>query len=379
MNKFSNKILTPLLKYPGGKGSELPIILNNMPQKINRYIEPFLGGGAVYFAVEAAGYYVNDISTDLMLLYEYIKNGNKEFFSELVMIESNWEQLNCIVDMSFEFFIDTLNMYRFHEITNEDLKLIITANVQPLNILDLPLFRLDKSHPPLFKIQLIKNMVSMIKRINKNEIKKGVALSVEEIKDNFECAVKSAYYMYFRELYNHPIENNLSNPRKVAIYLFIREYCYSSMFRFNSDGEFNVPYGGISYNKKNLKCKIEYFKTKNLIDKLQNTLLSNKDFYKFVNSLKLTNDDFMFLDPPYDTNFSQYDKNEFNKDDQIRLANYLKMECSCNFMLVIKKTDFIERLYKSNGMIIKEFNKSYSVSFQNRNNKDATHLIITNY
>lgn len=380
MPKNCDKKLTPLLKYPGGKGSELPIITENMPEKINKFVEPFVGGGAVFFATNnASSYYINDISTDLMFLYEYVKTSNEVFFNELETIDSNWDQLSCIVEMSSEFFIDTLNNYKNHEITNEDLNLIITAKVQPLNILELPLFRLDKSQPPLFKIQLIKNMVSMIKRIKKNEIKKGVELSEVEIKDNFECAVKSAYYMYFRDLYNHPVKHNLSAPRRVAMYLFVREYCYSSMFRFNRNGEFNVPYGGISYNKKKLKGKIEYYKTQNLIDKLNKTELSTSDFYEFVKNLNLSNEDFMFLDPPYDTNFSEYDKNEFNKHDQERLADYLIHECHCKFMLVIKKTDFINQLYRNNGLSIKEFNKNYSVSFQNRNDKDATHLLIKNY
>ena len=48
-------------------------------------------------------------------------------------------------------------------------------------------------------------------------------------------------------------------------------------------------------------------------------------------------------------------------------------------MLIIKNTDFIYNLYRNNGFYIKSFDKKYLVSFQNRNNKDVEHLIITNY
>jgi len=48
-------------------------------------------------------------------------------------------------------------------------------------------------------------------------------------------------------------------------------------------------------------------------------------------------------------------------------------------MLVIKNTDLIEELYFNRGFIIKSFDKKYLVSFQNRNNKNAEHLIIKNY
>ena len=94
----------------------------------------------------------------------------------------------------------------------------------------------------------------------------------------------------------------------------------------------------------------------------------------------------MFLDPPYDTEFSTYAKNTFGQADQQRLAIYLKNECPCFFMLIIKKTPFVEELYP-NGiavhggrkLCVSEFSKKYFVSFQNRNDKDASHLLITNY
>ena len=103
-----------------------------------------------------------------------------------------------------------------------------------------------------------------------------------------------------------------------------------------------------------------------------------KDFEDFCNKVSLNEHDFMFLDPPYDTEFSTYAQNDFGKDDQIRLANYLK-KTKAKFMLVIKNTEFIYSLYKDSGFNIKSFDKKYLVSFMNRNDKDVEHLLITNY
>jgi DNA adenine methylase len=47
--------------------------------------------------------------------------------------------------------------------------------------------------------------------------------------------------------------------------------------------------------------------------------------------------------------------------------------------LVIKNTSFIESIYSGHNLNIKSFDKKYSVSFMNRNNKNAEHLLITNY
>lgn len=371
--------LKPLLKYPGGKTSELPVILKFIPPNIVKYIEPFLGGGAVYFAINATEYYVNDKSEDLMFLYQYIKEKNEDFFNELEMINNNWELLSDISKSGFERFFHILLRYKSGEIEKDKLVNVVSKMVDEFENIDGPLFQLENIRQPIFKKQLQKNIISIIKRICKNEKIKDRELSDKELKDNFECSIKSAYYMYFRELYNYPEKYTLSKPRTVAIFLFIREYCYSSMFRFNRNGKFNVPYGGISYNGKCLSSKIEYYKTKELLDYLNKTNFYTDDFLSFVNGLNLSENDFMFLDPPYDTTFSEYDKNRFDQNDQIRLAQYLINNCCCKFMLVIKKTEFIESLYRNKGLHIIEFDKNYFVSFKNRNQKNVKHLLIKNY
>lgn len=44
--------MNPVLKYRGGKSREIPRFLQYIPDDFNRYIEPFFGGGAVYFYLE---------------------------------------------------------------------------------------------------------------------------------------------------------------------------------------------------------------------------------------------------------------------------------------------------------------------------------------
>ena len=89
--------------------------------------------------------------------------------------------------------------------------------------------------------------------------------------------------------------------------------------------------------------------------------------------------DFIFLDPPYDSEFSTYAQNTFDGRDQERLARYLLDECRAAFMLVIKNTDVTLKLYRGRNFTISAFNKKYPVSFHDRNNKEAEHLIITNF
>lgn len=99
----------------------------------------------------------------------------------------------------------------------------------------------------------------------------------------------------------------------------------------------------------------------------------------FLKSTFPTKNDFVFLDPPYDSEFSTYAKNEFTQNDHIRLANFMQKECKAKWMLVIKDTEFIRSLYNNSDLDIKIFDKEYAVSFMNRNNRKAQHLLIRNY
>ena len=58
------------IKWAGGKEKELPIILKNLPSNFTRYVEPFVGGGAVYLNINCPASVINDKSDELILLYK---------------------------------------------------------------------------------------------------------------------------------------------------------------------------------------------------------------------------------------------------------------------------------------------------------------------
>ncbi len=378
--------LSPLLKYPGGKDKELIHILPNIPTQAQNYYEPFVGGGAVFFALSADNYYLNDRSCELMQLYRLVKERNSDFLHYLTQIDHNWQLVsNVVTDHAGEirtiydaYCCDTSNI----QLLRDSVSAFVLRNADEFNGLLSTDFNVGIQN---FVSELIRNFSGKIVRMKQLEEVHG-ALSPADFLQNIECAFKSAFYMHFRYLYNHAGTLGIGPSFYTAIYFFLREFCYSSMFRYNAKGQFNVPYGGISYNRKTLTRKIDYFSSSELLTQLEHTQLSCLDFEDFLRQLPPQADDFMFLDPPYDTEFSTYAKNTFGQADQQRLAIYLKNECPCFFMLIIKKTPFVEALYP-NGiavhggrkLCVSEFSKKYFVSFQNRNDKDASHLLITNY
>lgn len=373
------------IKWAGGKEKELPIILSNLPDKFERYIEPFVGGGSVYLNINCDKSIINDKSDELILLYNMIKNNNQKFIKKLKEINKNWILLEKIVENNSK---ELLSLYKNYskQVNKEKINKRIKVNYSD-KIYEFVLEHSEEFNGLLsehfnikienFLSEVKKNLLSKIERMRKIELNRG-KMSNQNILENFECAFKSAYYMHFRYLYNNRLELDIEDEFYCAIFYFIREYCYASMFRYNANGKFNVPYGGISYNRKDFDKKINNLNSSKLKSYMKTTDIFNLDFEDFFKKIKLTSKDFIFLDPPYDTEFSTYAKNEFGKNDQIRLANFLK-NTKAKFMLIIKNTDFIYNLYNVKGLYIKSFDKKYLVSIKNRNDKNVEHLIITNY
>ena len=380
-NYVDTRKLSPILKWAGGKEQELKYILPNLPlTKFQDYYEPFVGGGAVYTAVQADKYFINDKSDELITLYRSFTNGDRQlFFKALDEIIHNWDLLTTVIEKNSKFFIDTYKKYSTDKIDDTKLKDIlfefILTHSDQFNGMFSTIFNFNIEN---FIKEIKINLIRKIKRMKELEQLKNL-LPDNDILDNIETALKSAFYMHFRHIYNNTKKYKINNAFKSAIFLFIRNFAYSGMFRYNSNGDFNVPYGGIAYNRKNFQKKVDYLRTKELKSLLDNTIIENEDFETFFEKHKPTKNDFVFLDPPYDSEFSTYAKNEFTRKDQERLANYLINKCKSKWMMIIKNTDFIFDLYNNKGLNVQSFDKTYLVSFMNRNDKNVEHLLITNY
>lgn len=348
------KPLKPIMKYPGGKARELKYILPFAPCGTERFFEPFVGGGAVYFSFRDAGqYFVNDISKELTAVYRAVKEVEPGFFRTLHRLNEDWKMLSA-AGLGFDSEVETRELSKGLAILGE--------------------YGLEG----FFSGYLLRMKRQKGLYIQKQR-EKGNSITAEDTQEMFETVLKASYYAAVRKAYNDNRKNG-GIQDNAAFYFFIREFCFSSMFRFAQNGDFNVPYGGKSYNSKSFDGKIKYLRSPELVSHLANTEIYNMDFQEFAQMFSFSGSDFIFVDPPYDTEFSTYDENEFGRQDQIRLAAFLR-SVEAKWMLVIKDTPFIRSLYPQEDAHIfyREYGKNYSVSFMNRNNKNVNHLMITNY
>ena len=176
-----------------------------------------------------------------------------------------------------------------------------------------------------------------------------------------------ALYYLLRDMYNGIIEKKYLD---ATLYYFINKTSYSGMLRFNSKGEFNVPFG----RYKNFNTQLVSEEHSEL---LKRTEITNEDYSEIFN--RCTVNDFVFLDPPYDCIFTDYgniEQNGFTEDNHSRLAQDFR-NLESRSLMVIGKTPLTEELYRP--FIRAEYSKTYAVNIRNRFKSESTHLVVTNF
>lgn len=275
-----NTLVAPFLKWVGGKRQLMPAIVKVLPKNIKslQYIEPFIGGGAVLFHLQPQNAIINDLNSELINVYQVIKN--------------NLDEL--IIDL----------------------------------------------------------------KIHKNE---------------------ADYFYKIREIDRNESFSNLSSVHRASRIIFLNKTCFNGLYRVNSAGEFNAPFGRYKnpniVNEPTLKAVNKYLNNNNII-------IKNGD-YSEVLKLADTNS-FVYLDPPYhpisaSSNFTGYVQGGWNQKDQIKL----KEACDelnrkeIKFLLSNSAAPFIHNLYKDYNIIPVKANRAINSNGANRGEVDE--LLICNY
>lgn len=78
-----NKMVSPIVKWVGGKRQLLPEINKYIPEKISTYYEPFFGGGALLFDLQPKKAVINDVNSELINLYKIVKYDVESLIEDL--------------------------------------------------------------------------------------------------------------------------------------------------------------------------------------------------------------------------------------------------------------------------------------------------------
>jgi DNA adenine methylase len=259
--------LKPLVKWSGGKGDEIKQFEQYFPPEYDTYIEPFVGGGSVFFYLAPQKAVINDVHKELVDFYRSIAEKNAQEIYEYMGQHPNEEET------------------------------------------------------------------------------------------------------YYKVRDKTVVSSPLDNAKR---FYYLRKTCFRGMLRYNKDGKFNIPYGRyktINYSDLQNKAYEEL---------LSRTEVLNESFEHLFENYNDANN-FMFLDPPYDSEFTDYGYCKFGKEEQKKLAALFK-ETKIKCLMIIGKTAFIEELYKD--YIVGEYDKKYKFKLYAGRVGDeinTKHLVIKNY
>ncbi len=207
----------------------------------------------------------------------------------------------------------------------------------------------------LFSVQPSKAIV--------NDLNSDLITVYRVIRDDVESLIESLkkhentseYFYAIRDLDRDKAGYQaLSQVEKASRTIYLNKTCFNGLFRVNSSGEFNSPFGHYKnpniVNEPVLRAVNKYFNTKNIV-------FYNEDFAETLN--RVGKGGFVYLDPPYDpvsdtASFTGYSKGGFDRNEQIRL------KCCCDelskrnvkFLLSNSATEFIKDLYQDYKVVI---------------------------
>jgi len=204
------------------------------------------------------------------------------------------------------------------------------------------------------------NKILKYKNFYVNDINKNIIDFYENIKDNVDILIKNIkkiekqynefsevekekMYYELRDKYNNDMTKK---DEKVSIFYFLMKTGFNGVYRENSNGKFNVPFG----RKK--KINGDYSKLRTISNLIQNVNFYNMDYVEFLNMLykkKIINKSFVYCDPPYLPEDSCkikridiYTKDSFNHED---FFNRIKKYKSCT-MISLARTAKSDQIYE---------------------------------
>ena len=248
----SKQQLSPFVKWAGGKASLLSDLLRHVPSHLSNYYEPFLGGGALFFAI-------------------------------------------CARDTSFKAHLSDIN----NELINT--------------------YRVIKDKPDEL-IQLL-----------------------SEFQHEYYHSKDPASYFYEKRAWRPS-----SSIESAARLIFLNKTCYNGLYRVNSRGEFNVPFG--RYKKPRI-LNAENIRAVSRALRDTNADLRSADYRASLSTCG--KDDFVYLDPPYQpqsktSSFTDYTPGGFSERDQHELAEEFEklVDRGSTVLLSNSETPLTTRLYR---------------------------------
>jgi DNA adenine methylase len=209
---------------------------------------------------------------------------------------------------------------------------------------------------------------------------KVIKSNCQDLINDLKTYINTEEYFYqIREMDRQPDFKGLSDVKKASRIIYLNKTCFNGLFRVNSQGQFNVPFG--SYKDPNFVNEFTLKAVSNYLNSNDITFLS-VDFAESLKGVKKS--DFVYFDPPYDpisdiSSFTGYTLNGFDKTEQQRLKDTCDIldKKGTKFLLSNSATSYIKDLYKDYTIEIIQANRSINSIADRRGKIDE--LLIRNF
>ena len=196
---------------------------------------------------------------------------------------------------------------------------------------------------------------------------------------------KKAFFLGAREIFN---EDDLNAIDRTKYLMFLNRTCFNGLYRVNSKGKFNVPFG------KNLHptiCNADTIMADSELLNRVDIIILNGDFEQTINYYNANELNFFYFDPPYrplssTSSFKSYAKEEFNDEEQVRLRDYCRTLNEMGILWMLSNADcsaknpedlFFEEAYQD--FCIHRVYASRSINANPLKRGKLTELLINNF
>lgn len=362
--------------YPYLDGKSIKKVESLFPVKIRNYYDLFFSNQIFKCYINEKNYfkghyYLNCQSKDLTEFWDYYFEKDDTFIRQLenlnqLLITSTVKvaDVKGYLPVILKYLNDEADIASLAHFLDEISDVFTYRNTLFLEALNLKIDRINQN----INFNIMNTIAKWLK-------KKSKTLTDQAIVQEINTAIKRAIYKEIQTIYNQRRANK--SPRLSVMYCYLQTACYPYKYRYDTNEDFIVPYGGTTYNELNFEDQLIYLKSNS---SLFNGTVSCRDYAGYLQSIedKVTADDFISAIPPVNTDTLSYNKLPFNADNEKHLFSLLK-DIKCRFLLVLNKSEFTTSIKEHTNLKIVNIRSKYPFISKDQHTTKEQKVIIKNY
>lgn len=327
-----------IINWAGSHENDLDILLPLLPTDIDKFVDPFLGGGDVYMNVEAKRYCVGDRCEPLMEIWRMAAAQMPGFLELLDMFCKGWTALDRVFSGRV---MDALG-----EVYDNYERGIIKSYQRLVSSVGRVLR--DSDYGSILQDAWCK------KEDVWTELRHQIVVTMEQVKDNariqkdeavkkrLRSATKEAFYEYLLYVFNKP---GIRPQLRCAITLFVMNYARGARYQVDSYDIFCPRYDGMAVDDLSIGDRLAVIKSEAFKERVARSQFYKKEFITMLNYEAPAEKDFIFADTP----FTQGNK-FFTLQSQEQLAVFLLTKTSARWLLILNMKEPIIDVYQEHDL-----------------------------